>query len=351
MMRRLLRLVPVLLLATASCTGNAPPPPPPAPPPAPPPPPPAPPPGTIDPALLGAYAPLPAEAVSDNNPGSPEKVELGHRLFFEPGLSSSGKESCNTCHVLEMYGVDGLPRSKGQNGKPLQRNTPTVFNAALSAKFSWDARYDSLEDFLKAHLADPAVMGATDAKAAAVAKAGMQKYFAAAAPASKSPASVETAALSLAIYLRLLLTPSPWDKFLKGDQTALTLDQKNGFKVFASNGCMTCHSGVNVGGILVQKLGLIKPWPPLKTGDLGKFDFTHEEGDKMMFRSASLRNVEKTGPWSVDGSVTSLQEMAKLMASHQLARDLTDADTASIAAFLSALTGEPPQQLITKPAP
>jgi cytochrome c peroxidase len=344
-----------LAFAVAACESEkpAPPPPPPAPAAAPAPPaaPPPPAPGTVDPAKLAVFQPLPKEITSDANPITEEKVDLGHRLFFETGLSSGGKMACESCHVLESFGVDGLPVAKGQNGKPLKRNTPTVFNAALSSSFGWDGRSPSLEEFLKSHLAEAEVMGTTDAKVEALAKKGYAKYYAAAAPSSPKPANLDNTAAALGAYLRRLVTPGAWEKFLGGDQTALTLDQKKGLNAFFDNGCIACHAGAGVGGMLTQKLGLVKPWPAPAKGepDLGKYESTKVDSDKWMFRSASLRNVAKTGPYLSDGSVTSLEELVKLMGAHQLGKEVTAADATAIATFLTALTGDLPTALIAKP--
>jgi cytochrome c peroxidase len=304
----------------------------------------------IDPRRLAAFQPLPKEAAGETQL-TDDKVDLGHRLFFETGLSSTGKESCESCHVLEKYGVDGLPVAKGLNGKPLKRNTPTVFNVALNTSFGWDGRSAALEDFIKSHLADAEVMGASEAKVTALGKAGYQKAFAAAAPASKAPVSLDTAVASLGAYIRRLMTPSAWDALLGGDRSALGADQYQGFNAFMDKGCVTCHSGANLGGALMMKVGLVKPWPGAASGDadLGKYEVTKADTDKMMFRSASLRNVEKTGPYSFDGSVASLEEMTRAMGEHQLGISLTDSETKAIVAFLSSLSGKLPPDLILKP--
>jgi cytochrome c peroxidase len=307
----------------------------------------------IDPIRLAVFQPLPhGDDGATPNTAREAQVQLGHRLFFEARLSSNGHVSCESCHALGNAGMDGLRVSKGVDGKTLSRNTPTVLNAALSTSFGWAGQGDTLEHFLGAHLQQATVLGASDARIEKLKKEkGYDKLFEAAFPGDPQAFRQQTAAIALASYVRRLVTPSPWDRFLQGDQKALSDEQKKGFNLFADAGCMTCHGGVNLGGMLVQKLGLIAPWPVADGGtpDLGRFETTKNDDDRMMFRSAPLRNVARTAPYSVDGSVASLEQMVKLMAHHQLARDLTDADARSIGVFLSALTGEPPQELIAKP--
>lgn len=343
------------LMGALSCEGT-----PPAPPTAPPPRPaaaPVPPAGSgpvIDPMRLAVFQPLPkADEGATPNAVNDALVELGHKLFFEPKLSSTGRVSCESCHVLANGGMDGIALSKGIDGKPLRRNTPTVFNAALSSSFGWTGQADTLEHFLGPHLGQAKIMGATDAKFEQLRKdKAYEKLFGTAFPGDLRAFRAENAAIALSTYLRRLVTPSPWDRFLLGDQKALSDEQKKGFNLFADTGCMTCHGGVNLGGMLVQKLGLIAPWPSPDGGtvDLGRYETTKSEDDRMMFRSAPLRNIARTAPYSVDGSIPALDQMVKLMAHHQLARDLSDADARSIEAFLTALTGEPPSDLIARPA-
>jgi cytochrome c peroxidase len=307
----------------------------------------------IDPMRLAVFQPLPKpEDGAAANPTNDARVELGHRLFFETKLSATGRVACESCHALAKGGMDGLPLSKGLDGKTLHRNTPTVLNAAFSTSFGWTGQGDTLEHFLSAHLGQANVLGANDARIGRLKmEKGYDKLFVAAFPGDLRAFRQENAAIALGSYLHRLVTPSSWDRFLLGDQKALTDEQKKGFNLFADVGCMTCHGGVNLGGMLIQKLGLIAPWPAPDGGarDLGRFETTKSEDDRMMFRSAPLRNIARTAPYSVDGSIAALDQMVKLMAHHQLARDLNDADAHSIGAFLSSLNGEPPSDLIAKP--
>ena len=124
----------------------------------------------------------------------------------------------------------------------------------------------------------------------------------------------------------------------------MTDAQLVGMKTFIDTGCTTCHSGPIVGGQMFQKLGLVKPY---ETADLGRQEVTGNEADKHVFKVPSLRNVDKTGPYFHDGSIATLDEAVKLMASHQLGKDLDNKQVGEIVAFLGSLTGEINQDYIS----
>ena len=111
-------------------------------------------------------------------------------------------------------------------------------------------------------------------------------------------------------------------------------------------GCITCHNGATVGGRMFQKLGLVEPYP---TKDTGRQKLTGNEADAFVFKVPSLRNVAKTGPWFHDGSVTSLDQAIRLMARHQLGKQPSDAEVASIQTFLESLTGRIDAAYVAKP--
>jgi cytochrome c peroxidase len=152
---------------------------------------------------------------------------------------------------------------------------------------------------------------------------------------------------AIAAFTRTLLTPGSWDQFLKGEQTALTDDQKKGFTKFVDVGCPTCHVGPLVGATMFQKLGKEKPWPD--QSDKGRSAVTKSPSDDMMFKVSSLRNVEHTAPYFHDASAKTLEEAVKTMATYQLAKDLSDDDVKSITAWLKTLTGTVPEGIAVKP--
>ncbi|MCZ2150283.1 MAG: c-type cytochrome [Bryobacterales bacterium] len=116
---------------------------------------------------------------------------------------------------------------------------------------------------------------------------------------------------------------------------------------FYRAGCHTCHGGPLVGGRLYQKVGLVKPWPNQK--DLGRYEVTKQDSDKMVFKVPSLRNIEKTAPYFHDGSVASLEAAVRMMGEHQVERPLTDSEAKEIVTWLKSLTGELPMDYIRKP--
>lgn len=348
---RLRSALVALSLVAAGCKEEAPPPPPP-PPPAPVKPAEPPKPRTVEiPAdKLSAFAALPADVPSPDNPFSDEKIALGRMLFFEKRLSKNHDISCNSCHVLDTYGVDNQPTSTGHKGQKGARNSPSVYNAALHVAQFWDGRAATVEAQARGPVLNPVEMALPDAKAVEKVLSSMPEYvdaFKKAFPGDKKPVSFDNMAKAIGAFERKLLTPGRWDKFLAGDKTALTDAEKEGFLKFVETGCTACHNGPAVGGQTYMKLGLVTPWPNDK--DLGRFEVTKNEADKLVFKVPSLRNVEKTAPYFHDGSVATLPEAVKLMAKHQLGKELSDADTASIIAFLGTLTGELPADFIKAP--
>lgn len=147
------------------------------------------------------------------------------------------------------------------------------------------------------------------------------------------------------VFQRTLITPAPLDEYLKGNDAALTSQQKIGLRAFVEAGCAGCHSGPLVGGTSYRKFGIVRDYwlaTQSKNPDSGRFAITQNETDKYVFRVSSLRNVAKTAPYFHDGSVEQLSEAVRIMASVQLGRELELADTEAIVAFLEALTGPVP---------
>ncbi|MFZ4765564.1 MAG: cytochrome-c peroxidase [Roseimicrobium sp.] len=299
---------------------------------------------------LTFFQPLPDIAAATGNPVTDAKVELGSKLFHDPRFSKSQTISCNSCHGLSNYGVDGTPNSKGHKDQRGDRNAPTVFNAALHLAQFWDGRAPTVEEQAKGPVLNPIEMAMPDANHVLAVIKSIPEYpelFAKAFLDEKDPVSYDNFGRAIGAFERKLLTPARWDALLKGDGTALTDAEKLGFNKFVEAGCATCHNGPAVGGTLYQKLGLIQPWPGLK--DDGRAKATKNEADKGFFKVPSLRNITKTGPYLHDGSVTDLPVMVRLMALHQLGKTLSDEDVKSIVTFLEALTGALPEKLIAKP--
>lgn len=305
----------------------------------------------IDPALLAIFEPLPKVMEDAKRELTDERVHLGKMLYFEERLSKNHDVSCNTCHGLGAYGVDNLPTSPGHKGALGARNSPTVYNAALHAMQFWDGRAADVEEQATGPIMNPVEMAMTDESQVVATLLSMPEYveaFEKSFPGVESPVTLENVGVAIGAFERKLVTPSRWDAFLEGDKDAITPEEKEGFKSFVANGCITCHAGAGVGGHMMQKLGLVNPWPSSK--DPGRFEVTEVETDRMFFKVPSLRNILKTGPYFHDGSVDSIETAVKMMGRHQVGREITAPDIEKIVTFLGALTGElPPADFIAAP--
>ncbi len=302
-------------------------------------------PGGIDSGLLGAFGPLPEVMASQENAVTPEKVALGRRLYFDTRLSRDGDISCNTCHPLERYGADGLPVSAGHRGQKGDRNSPTVYNAAGHFVQFWDGRAKTIEEQAKGPILNPVEMAMESGEAVVEALRRDPSYveaFAKAFPGEADPLTFDNVANAIGAFERTLTTPSRWDAFLRGEETALTPEEKAGFLAFTEAGCMTCHRGVYVGGEMYSRLGIVKAWPDKK--DPGRYRVTQHERDRFVFKVPGLRNVTKTAPYLHDGSIVSLEEVVRIMAEYQLGKTLADEKVAAIVTWLDTLTGELPPE-------
>lgn len=304
---------------------------------------------TVDRSLLAAFSVLPARMVSPTAPITDDQIALGKQLYFENRISKGQAISCNTCHGLDTYGVDNKPTSPGHKGQLGARNSPTVYNAALHVAQFWDGRAKDVEAQALGPILNPVEMSMASDKAVLEVLKSMPEYEAAfkkAFPADKEPISYTNVGKAIGAFERTLVTPSRWDKYLGGDDSALTDEEKAGLAKFLDVGCNTCHAGAAVGGRDFKKLGQAKAWPT-ELKDNGRFDVTKDEADRFFFKVPSLRNVDKTAPYFHDGSVKTLDEAVTLMARHQLGKELAADDVKNIVAFLKSLTGELPK--IEKP--
>ncbi len=271
------------------------------------------------------------------------KVDLGRRLFADPILSKDRDTTCLTCHPFPAGGADGAVRSQLPGREMLAVNTPTIFNVGFSYKLHWNGRFDSLEAQLDVPITSPKVMNITFEEI--VRRLAASPEYRPGFEAIYRDGVTETNFRdAVATYERSLNTPrSRFDRFLSGDANAISEDERRGFELFKSHGCSSCHQGVNVGGNLMQRFGVLKDYfagRTIEEADLGAYLVTKREEDKHVFRVASLRNVAVTGPYFHSGSVTSLEEAVRIMAEYQLGRALTDEQTRLIVSFLGSLTGE-----------
>jgi cytochrome c peroxidase len=296
-------------------------------------------------------ASLPVSMSSDINRATPEKVALGRMLYYDARLSQDNTVSCNSCHDLEKYGVDGLQFSTGIGGQKGGRNAPTVYNAAGQTIQFWDGRATDVERQAKGPVLNPVEMGMSSAARLEIKLRSIPGYAAAftkAFPGQDQPVTFDNVALAIGAFERGLVTPSRWDKFVAGDQQALSSAEFTGHHDFTSVGCSNCHESAYVGGNSLQKLGEAKPWP-VET-DTGREAVTKYEGDHMMFKVPTLRNIARTAPYFHDGSIVKLDDAVRRMAEYQLGVSISDAQVTRIVAWLNALTGEIPSDYIRKPA-
>ncbi|MFP4615659.1 MAG: cytochrome-c peroxidase, partial [Thiohalorhabdus sp.] len=255
---------------------------------------------------------LPEEAPSpENNPTTEEKVELGKKLFFDPRYSETGTVSCNTCHNVMEGGDDGRPTSMGVHGKTGPRNAPTVWNSAFNASQFWDGRAETLEEQAKGPVLAEVEMGVEALEVALERVAsipGYREMFKEAFAEDEDPISVENATKAVAAFERTLITPnSPYDRYVEGDEDALTEQQVRGMETFNEVGCTSCHSGPNFSGNQLEQEkgeGVYQKFPTFSDNeyvekynlmeDKGRAEHTDEEADAHMYKVPTLRNVALT---------------------------------------------------------
>lgn len=304
----------------------------------------------VDPMKLQMFQPLPDLIESKTNPVSKAKEDLGRMLYYEPRLSKGQDISCNSCHLLDKYGVDLQPTSDGHRGKRGDRNSPTVYNAAGHFVQFWDGRAADVEEQAKGPITNPVEMAMPSEQRALAVLKSIPEYvdlFRKAFPDERDPVSYENMARAIGAFERRLVTPSRWDRYLQGDSQALTNEEKAGFNLFAETGCQACHTGTYLGGSMYQMIGLAKPWPDMS--DSGREKVTGNAADRMIFKVPGLRNIAETKPYYHNGKVQTLEQAVSGMAEYQLGKALTDSQVVSIIAFLKVLTGEIPAEYIKMP--
>ena len=306
------------------------------------------------------FSPLPDHARVDDYPHSKDRAELGKMLFFETRVSVDGSTSCVSCHSPSFHGADSRALSIGVRGQKLPRNANTVFNTPLLVAQHYGGNRQTVEEqALKALLSPLAYGNKTFEEAEGRLKAlGYEAYFEKAFPNEKDPVSAENWSKAIGSFERTLLTPAPFDRYLKGDAKAISTEAKVGLEKFMSYGCAGCHNGSTVGGQSFQKFGLTEDYwkatgsvemPELKGRDMGRWHDTKKEEDKFIFKVPQLRNVAMTPPYFHDGSVDSLDDAVRIMARLQLGRQLSDEDVKHLVAFLQTLTGDVPKNFATAP--
>ena len=294
------------------------------------------------------FKPLPAEPpVIEGNPATPAKLELGKMLFFDPRLSSSQLISCNTCHNVGLAGGDLQETSVGHNWQKGPRNAPTVMNAVFNSAQFWDGRAKDLAEQAKGPVQASVEMNNTPERVLET-LSSIPEYvdlFTKAFPGEEKALTFDNVAKAIEVFEAVLLTPAPFDSYLRGDADTLTDREKAGLELFINKGCAGCHDGVNVGGSGYFPFGVVeKPGSEVMSADdKGRFQVTNTASDEYVFRAPSLRNVALTAPYFHSGKVWSLQEATSIMGSSQLGISLTPEDEKLLVTFMKTLNGIQPQ--------
>lgn len=283
-------------------------------------------------------------------PQDPNRVALGRFLFHETRLSKNREVSCATCHILTKFGIDGKVVSTGFAGRQGTRNAPSVFNAAMHIAQFWDGRAADVEAQALVPITNPVEMAMPNEQAVVDALSVVPRYvelFHTAFPSEEHPISLKNVGEAIGAFERGLVTTSRWDKFVAGDHAALTQNEKKGLRLFMQRGCISCHTGPEVGGASFQKVGVVYPWP--NQVDQGRADLTHFPADKMVFKVPSLKNIAETAPYFHDGSTTTLETAIQLMGHHELGVELPKDEINAMAAWMRSMTGEPDAAYIAAP--
>lgn len=266
--------------------------------------------------------------IPKDNPMTPEKIELGKMLFFDPRLSMDGTISCNSCHNVMFHGGDGRPVGAGIHGQRGGRGSPTVWNSAYLTVQFWDGRAASLEEQALGPLINSVEMGMTshDLVISRIQQIpGYVQAFKKVFPKDKKP-TIQNAAKAVAAYERTLITPnSPFDKYIKGNKKAMTPQQIRGMKLVDEIGCTSCHTGENFAGEgFKMGEGHYQPFPQIPgskydkmydiTSDLGRYEVTKKAEDKNHWRVPTWRNIAITAPYFHNGKVHTLDEAVRVMA-------------------------------------
>ncbi|MCV6606860.1 MAG: cytochrome-c peroxidase [Campylobacterales bacterium] len=266
-----------------------------------------------------------------------EKAKLGKKLFFETRLSKDNTISCGTCHNLYDGGDDNLKFSFGINGQKGSLNSPTVLNSVYNFRQFWNGRARTLQEQAKEPIENPVEMGYDLTEVVKVLKkdSNYEKYF---SKAYSNGVTEDNIVDAIAEFEKTLITPnSPFDKYLRGEKKAITEDEKQGYLLFNTKGCISCHNGVNVGGTLYSKLGMINN---TDSRYKGLFELTNDKEDEYFFKVPTLRNIEKTAPYFHDGRAETLEEAVNIMADKQLGIHLSKKEVKQIIEFLHTLSGE-----------
>ncbi|WP_229793648.1 cytochrome-c peroxidase [Salinimicrobium marinum] len=295
----------------------------------------------------------PLSAVDIEEPDSNE-VELGKHLYYDKRLSGEGNISCNSCHNLKTYGVDNERFSPGDvEGTFGNRNSPTVLYAALHKMQFWDGRAETVEEQAAGPILNPIEHNITDEEQLVNRLEEVELYQDLFSKAyGEEGITFKNILNAIGAFERTLMPESRFDKYLEGDEAALDEKEKRGLRGFIDAGCITCHSGVAMGGQMFQKFGLYEDYwnhTQSETIDLGLYEISEDEMDKYFFKVPGLRNIEHTYPYFHDGSVQDLNKAVEIMAELQTANDLSEKEIDELVAFMKSLSADVPEEVKQSP--
>jgi cytochrome c peroxidase len=289
--------------------------------------------------LFGTLKAPPATAIG----GAESK--LGRALFWDARASIDGKTACASCHSADAWGADHRRASVDARGEHTSRQSPTVFNALAQPGLRWLSDRKTGAQQAEGSMTGSMGFKTKQAGVEKLRELGYQEAFRAAYPEEADALNAKNYGRAIAAYEATLITPAPFDRFLAGEDRAITERQKAGLRTFMATGCAGCHNGTLFGGTQLRKFGLVHDYW-IDTGspkpDVGRYAVTKKDEDRYVFRVPMLRNVARTAPYFHDGSVDTLERAVAVMGHVQLGRTLDPPSVSLIAAFLESLTGEVP---------
>jgi len=295
------------------------------------------------------------ELNSSYNPMSSQKILLGKKLYFDPILSKDYSVSCATCHILSEGGDDNLPVAIGYHGRvnPHHLNSPTVLNSALQKFEFWDGRVKTVEEQAGGPIQAPFEMNLTPKEAIERLNSNIEYKRAFTEVFGENGITFENIRMAIGAYERTLLTRGAFDKFLEGNNSAISPQAKRGLTIFIRRGCKSCHSGMSVGGQFIKRFPLrrylddylgFELYPKFKK-KMSEFPFDnigdfHGRDGQDYFKVPVLRNIARTAPYFHNGSVKDLHEAVRIMSKYQIGDEFNKRDIDDVVAFLKTLNGE-----------
>ncbi|MDZ4726056.1 MAG: cytochrome c peroxidase [Leptospira sp.] len=285
-------------------------------------------------------------ALPNQTPGSDSdtsaQISLGEKIFKDKSLSLNGVQSCSTCHLLtgRNAGTDAQSTSRGTLGQVGRRNALSIFNVGFQETLFWDGRINTLEDQALMPFVDQNEMSLPSISELINRLNTNSDYVQLFAQAFPDSPNISTSHIkkSISAFERSLITPSRFDEFIKGDNLALNIAEKQGLRLFLDLNCIKCHQGHMLGGGKFVKLDSVFSY---NNQDLGRYEFTLNESDKYFFRTPSLRNVALTAPYFHDGSVSTLTEAVRRMNHYESPRTISESEILILVNFLKTLSDKP----------